>query len=96
MKNVIKNIKFVIIIIVIGTTPLTIPPILNMYREYKIEIGQKYSYTLEKDNPFEIPQTRYYKVIDKKDGYVQYVDTVDLDTMSSSVGIFLWGSKLMK
>lgn len=96
MKNIIKNIKFVVIIIIIGSTPLTIPPILNKYRESKIEIGQKYSYTLEKDNPFETPKTSYYRVIDKKGGYVQYVDTVDMDTMTSSISIFLWGSKLIK
>jgi hypothetical protein len=61
-----------------------------------IKIGNIYEYKYGEDNPFEEPYVKYYRVIAKKNEYVQYVDTITKDTSSSSVRLFLIGCKRIK
>ena len=56
--------------------------------------GDIYYYEFNEDNPFEEKFTKYYKVIDVKGNYVQYVDTVRNDTSSCSRSSFVrWNKK---
>lgn len=64
-------------------------------RVYGVKVGDVYSYEWKKGNPFEKSRISYYKVIDMKDGYVLYVDTVNKDTCSSSTRMFIFGAEKM-
>jgi hypothetical protein len=61
-----------------------------------LKIGNIYEYKYGEDNPFEEPYIKYYKIIDKKDDYVQYIDTISKDTSSSSIRLFLIGCNKIK
>jgi hypothetical protein len=58
-----------------------------------LKIDDLYKYSYNEDNPFEKPYIRYYKVIDIKDNYVLYIDTVDGDTMNMKIRSFLIGTE---
>lgn len=60
-----------------------------LQKSNSLNVGDIYSFSFQNDNPFEKSQTEYYRIIDKKRGYVQYVDTLTGDTMSMRVEMFL-------
>lgn len=65
--------------------------------EMCVEVGDVYSYTFNRGNPFEKQETVTYRVIGLKEGFVQYVvDTAGSDTMSTTVGWFLTGSEKIR
>jgi len=61
--------------------------------QYDLKVGSLYKYEYNEDNPFEGPYVKYYRVINKRSNYVQYVDTVTKDTLNSRIRLFLYGSK---
>lgn len=82
-----------IALMVISIWKFVLEPIKKIY---DVKIGDVYSYEWKKGNPFEKGRKSYYRVIDMKDGFVLYVDTVSKDTSSSSTRMFIFGSEKMK
>lgn len=64
--------------------------------QYNIKIGDVYKYTIKDDNPFNESKIHYYKVIDKRDNYVKYIDLSNKDTMTMKVRTFLYGVEKVK
>jgi len=65
-------------------------------KQYNLKVGDVYYYEFNEDNPFEKTKRSYYRVLDKKDGFVQYVNIETGDTSSSKVRVFLFGSEKME
>ena len=85
-------------LMVLGTLVILFISTFTLKGIEKMELskGDIYYYEFNEDNPFEEKYTKYYKVIDIKDDYVQYVDTVRNDTISCSKGSFVRWNKKMK
>lgn len=88
----------IIVILTVSAMMLLFFKPVSEYSKYKdeflekskgLQIGDVYSFSYHKDNPFEKEEVYYYRVIDKKLGYVQYVDTLTLDTMSMEIEYFM-------
>jgi hypothetical protein len=73
-----------------------IPFTFDMIKESKIKVGVTYKNSFPTSNPFNKPFIRYYRVIDIKDGFVQYVDSAHQDTASESLGMFVVGTEELK
>lgn len=73
-----------------------VPFTFDMIKESKIRVGVTYKYSFSTSNPFDKPFIRYYRVIDIKDGFVQYVDSTYQDTASESLGMFVVGTEELK
>ena len=96
MNRTVKSVIGISFLMVIGT--LVILFIMTLVRKsfekMDLQKGDVYYYEFNEDNPFEKKYVRYYKVIDIKDDYVQYVDTVRNDTSSCTRGSFVrWNKK---
>lgn len=66
------------------------------YEISTIEIGDVYCYTYGEENPFKKPYVKYHRVIDIKNDYVLYVDTITGDTSSTKTRLFLIDSEKVK
>jgi hypothetical protein len=73
-----------------------IPFTFNKIKESKIKVGVTYKYTMSTPNPFEKTYIKYYRVINIKDRYVQYIDSAYNDTSSMSIGLFVIGTEELK
>ena len=73
-----------------------IPFTFDKIRESSVKVGMTYKYTMSTPNPFEKPYIKYYRVIDIKDRYVQYIDSTYNDTSSMSIGLFVIGTEELK
>ena len=85
-------------LMVLGTLVILFISTFTLKGIEKMELskGDIYYYEFNEDNPFEEKYTKYYKVIDIKEDYVQYVDTVRNDTISCSRSSFVRWNKKMK
>lgn len=72
---------------------VTVKPYLDVRN---MKIGQTYKYTIEKDNPFEEKNERYYRIVEIQDGYVKYYDSTLQTTFSMRSDVFVWGAELVK
>jgi len=89
-------VKIWMIMIVILIFIVMIPFTFDKIRESKIKVGVTYKYTMSTPNPFEKPYIKYYRVINIKDRYVQYIDSIYNDTSSMSIGLFVIGTEELK
>jgi hypothetical protein len=89
MKIWVYIVGFVVIMAIIPFT-------FDKIKESKIRVGVTYKYTVTTSNPFDKPLIRYFRVIDIKDGFVQYIDSTHRDTSSESLGMFIVGTEELK
>lgn len=61
----------------------------------EIKVGQTWSYLPYGEDPFKEEVVVYYRVLNVKNGYVQYVRD-GRDTSSLSINVFRYHSKLVK
>lgn len=62
-----------------------------------INPGQIYYYSnTDIKNPFDAHYENYFRVLDVNDGYIQYFDSLNHDTLSCSDAVFLIGTKRIK
>jgi len=78
------------------TIMVMIPFTFDKIKESKIKVGVTYKYTTTTSNPFYKPLIKYYRVIDIKDGFVQYIDSTHRDTSSERLGMFIVGTEELK
>ncbi len=89
MKIWVYIVGFVVIMAIIPFT-------FDKIKESKIRVGVTYKYTVTTSNPFDKPYIKYYRVINIKDRYVQYIDSTYNDTSSMSIGLFVIGTEELK
>lgn len=92
MSGLVKMWMIMIVLVFIVMIPFTFDKI----KESKIKVGVTYKYTMSTPNPFEKPYIKYYRVINIKDRYVQYIDSAYNDTSSMSIGLFVIGTEELK
>lgn len=98
MKQVVESLNLrskitmavIFILFIIGSWFFIFKPVKD---QTSLKVGDLFKYSHDLDNPFEEPYIRYYRVIDKKGDYVQYVDTVSKDTMNMKIRSFLIGTE---
>ena len=88
--------KILAIVWVVISILLFIPFTFDKIKESKVKSGKTYKRVLGGSNPFEKPMIRYYRVIDTRDGYVQYIDSLRGDTLSDGIGLFMVGTEEVK
>ena len=91
-----KTFKFIAIIWVIIFILCYIPFVFDKIKENKVKTGKTYKKVINGGNPFQKPIIRYYRVIDTRDGYVQYIDSLRGDTLSDGIGLFMVGTEEVK
>jgi len=92
MSGLVKMWMIMIVLVFIVMIPFTFDKI----KESKIKVGVTYKCTISTPNPFEKPYIKYYRVINIKDRYVQYIDSAYNDTSSMSIGLFVIGTEELK
>jgi hypothetical protein len=58
--------------------------------------GQTYEWVIDDENPFIKPKVVYFRILDVKDDYVLYYDSIWGDTSSMRVNVFMWDAKRIK
>jgi hypothetical protein len=98
MNGKLRSVIGITFLMVLGTLVILFISTFTLKGIEKMELskGDIYYYEFNEDNPFEETYVKYLKVIDIKDDYVQYVDTVRNDTSSCSKGSFVRWNKKMK
>ena len=98
MNGKLRSVIGITFLMVLGTLVILFISTFTLKGIEKMELskGDIYYYEFNEDNPFEEKYTKYYKVIDVKGNYVQYVDTVRNDTSSCSRSSFVRWNKKMK
>jgi len=98
MNGKLKSVIGIIFLMVLGMLVILFISTFTLKGIEKMELskGDIYYYEFNEDNPFEETYVKYLKVIDIKDDYIQYVDTVRNDTTSCSKGSFVRWNKKMK
>lgn len=98
MNGKLRSVIGITFLMVLGTLVILFISTFTLKGIEKMELskGDIYYYEFNEDNPFEEKYTKYYKVIDIKEDYVQYVDTVRNDTISCSKSSFVRWNKKMK
>jgi len=98
MNGKLKSVIGIIFLMVLGMLVILFISTFTLKGIEKMELskGDIYYYEFNEDNPFEETYVKYLKVIDIKDDYIQYVDTIRNDTSSCSKGSFVRWYKKMK
>jgi hypothetical protein len=98
MNGKLRSVIGITFLMVLGTLVILFISTFTLKGIEKMELskGDIYYYEFNEDNPFEETYVKYLKVIDIKDDYIQYVDTVRNDTTSCSKGSFVRWNKKMK
>jgi hypothetical protein len=98
MNGKLKSVIGIIFLMVLGMLVILFISTFTLkgIEKMKLSKGDIYYFEFNEDNPFEETYVKYLKVIDIKDDYVQYVDTVRNDTSSCSKGSFVRWNKKMK
>jgi hypothetical protein len=91
-----QTFKILAIVWIVISILLFIPFTFDKIKEKKVKSGKTYKRVLGGSNPFEKPMIRYYRVIDTRDGYVQYIDSLRGDTLSDGIGLFMVGTEEVK
>lgn len=101
MSNMDKKLRSIIGIIFLTVLGMLVILFISTFvlkgiEKMELSKGDIYYYKFNEDNPFEETYVKYLKVINVKDDYVQYVDTIRKDTSSCSKGSFVRWYKKMK
>lgn len=80
IHNIKKIYKYLLVVFLLGCSP-------------EVEVGQKWEYCYNEDNPFKKPECELNTVLKVEKGWVQYVNTRGF-TRESSIEWFLIGSEL--
>ena len=62
-------------------------------QQHDIKVGDLYIYEPDDQNPFDIKEPKFYRIIDRKGKYVKYIDESNYDTLSMSIRMFLYDAK---
>lgn len=60
--------------------------------KFDIEVGDVYIYEPHDNDPFNNTNKRFYKIIEKKENYVKFIDIETSDTMTMRIRTFLYGT----
>ena len=91
-----QTFKILVVIWAIIAILFYIPFVFDKIKESKVKSGKTYKKVINGGNPFQKPIIKYYRVIDTRDGYVQYIDSLRGDTLSEGIGLFMVGTEEVK
>jgi hypothetical protein len=69
---------------------------MGKFDEASVKPGQFYKLTLYNEDPFQEDVSIFFKVLDVKDGYVQFVNLESRDTSSETLRFFIKSVELAK
>lgn len=85
-----------IISITVLSTLIWLTMIKPRFEENQIKVGQVYKYVIDEEDPFKKPHVHYYRILNVKEGFVQYYDSTWRDTSSMRASTFIWSASLIK
>ena len=63
---------------------------------YQLEVGAEWYRDYSSDDPFKEPMIGVVKILDIKDGYIQYENIKDDDVLSEPIGFFIYAYDRVK